>query len=102
MTTVNIRAKQLTYTLTDEHSASAHGIPVLVTPDGTPLAPWEDAHIAYGDTPNMRGEYGNAYTLARAIAGYAKDDHPEDEAICAMVDRYLSVRDPNLRAARQP
>ena len=55
------------HTLTDEHAASSHGVPVLVGPDGSALGP--------GDTCKLRVEAATdeALTALRG-AGFGFDD----------------------------
>lgn len=89
MTTVTFEAHKRTWTLTDEASSTSFGIPVLIDSNGQQFGPWD-----YAVENIQRGELGFTHgfrTTARAIAMYARDDHPDDPAICAMVTKFSSV-----------
>jgi hypothetical protein len=91
MPTVIIPCGDRNWTLTTDHALSSYGIPVLLDDQGHPYGPWDYAI----DNPDARGPFGEPMPFAktaRAIAGYAKDDHPDDPEIVAMVNRFLAVK----------
>ena len=92
---VEINFQGQDYTLTNQHEKSQNGIPVLVAPDGAAYGPWDNVI----DEPDARMSGGERYhwqMTARAIAGYAKKDHPNDPDVHSLVDAFNSVRDPEL------
>lgn len=81
------------YVLTDEHPACSHGQPVLVDENGDVFGPWECPI----DNPNAKMPGGETYRwqmTARAIAAYARDDHPGDSAVLDLVRRFESIPQP--------
>lgn len=96
MTSVTINAGGRTYTLTDEHSSSNYGQPVLLDQDGVSFGPWENVI----DNPNGKMPGGEGYTYqvaARAIASYARDDHPDDLDVLDLVKRFEAISEPPRR-----
>lgn len=69
MTTATFTAFDRSWTLTDEHAASSYGNPVLVSDDGTPYGPWENAMKG-------TGEWANYSVAARAITDQCRSRLP--------------------------
>lgn len=92
MTSVRIQFQGAEYTLTDEH---ASGAPVLIDHQGRAWAPWDNVI----DKPDARMSGGERYhwqMTARAIAGYIRDDHPNDAGALDLLRRFEAVRNPGV------
>jgi hypothetical protein len=92
MTSAKIKAGGREYMLTDEHSSSNYGQPILIDQDGAVFGPWENVI----DNPNAKMSGGETYrsqVTARAIAAYARDDHPNDADVLDLVKRFEAVQE---------
>lgn len=96
MTSVTISAGGSTYTLTDEHSSSNYGQPVLIDQGGNIFGPWENV-IDRQRARMPGGETGGWQVAARAIAAYARDDHPNDPDVLELVKRFEAIPEPPRR-----
>lgn len=97
MTTVSVNVAGIDYVLSDEHPASSGGVPVLVHPDGRTFAPWDNV-IDNKDARMSGGERYRNQVTARAIAGYIKDDNPDNVTALDLLQRFNAVPNPELTA----